>query len=1078
MRIQRLDLFAFGTFSNARLDFSHKPDALQLVYGPNEAGKSTTLRALISLLFGIPARTTDAHIHDMTRLRIGATFRDERGQQLTVVRRKGLKQTLLDTEGQPLPDSALSDMLAGLSEPLFRNMFGLDHERLREGAEALLKGGGHLGEGLFDASVGSRALRDLKESLSSEAEELYKPRGKTPKLNQALEVLREKTREKKDSALSPAAFVEQQRALTDKREQRTIALAQRRELLSEQARIGRTLQLLPLLARHDRLLAQLREQPQRAGEVGLLGTDLLEDQIRELERRYGVVLSAESDLPSLRNELASLERERALLRARIGVGNMPSRTIDTPLRTRLRKLSQDHQRAGERLVTLRKDAAQLMRESELWVERARSLRPTGTAHELSALLQTIENESLLLNLTRGQGELQKRAALIERALAQLALSFEVVPLAQLALPDERVLLELEQGLDRCATTLRNTRQREQELLSKQREHTQRRASLLARGTPVSARELSAAREARDTQLATLHQQLDQPSLEPLSAGLAVLGTHIVHSDQLADRMRAEVRQASELVHLDSELTALQQELDAVAKERAEAHDEQQSLRARLTALLAPIGLAIGEPRELRGKLLKLQTLREQASDLLNERAAHTALQERAQALATQLRKTLEQRGEPCPESLELAPLVAFARAYLTRFQEQAREADALEAKAHEARARATAFAANTVECQAEQTLYDQRFREQLTELGFQSSLSADELFACLDDISAALLLDGKIDALKLREHELGVQSQALTRDVTQLIEKVLPPLVGELLPAQLEALVRAQRAQREQVRDKARWQEELDKLSEELQRVGDGVSIVALKEQAQQAEPSALRARLIEIESALSKLDEEISDVERELGGLEAGLSMIAAAPHAVAVAEEVEGELSNVRALLRRYLEVRLSQSILTREVERYRQQHQGPLLSRAAELFVRLTLKNYEGLSVEFDEHDEPVLCAVHKTQRHVRVAGLSDGTRDQLYLALRIASLERFLVNNRALPLVLDDAFIHFDDARAEAALSVLGELSKRTQVLFFTHHLRMIELVKRALKPAQVALHELDPVRGTVSYRDDGPLFARL
>jgi len=76
------------------------------------------------------------------------------------------------------------------------------------------------------------------------------------------------------------------------------------------------------------------------------------------------------------------------------------------------------------------------------------------------------------------------------------------------------------------------------------------------------------------------------------------------------------------------------------------------------------------------------------------------------------------------------------------------------------------------------------------------------------------------------------------------------------------------------------------------------------------------------------------------------------------------------------------------------------------------------------------------------------------------------------------VLDDAFIHFDDKRAEAALAVLGELSTRTQVLFFTHHARMIELAKRALKPAQVALHELDPVRGTVSFRDDGPLFARL
>jgi uncharacterized protein YhaN len=227
LRVLRLDLFAFGPFTNGRLDFSRKPDALQLIYGPNEAGKSTTLRALLALLYGIPLRTTDAHLHDMARLRIGASFVDERGRSLTVVRRKGAKQTLLDAEGQPLEEGALRELLAGIDEGMFRNMFGLDHQRLREGAEALLAGNGQLGEGLFDASIGSRALHEVKQALRLEADDLFKSRGKTPRLNQALESLREQTRKKRDAALSPNAFVEQTKGLEQARRRREQALVER-----------------------------------------------------------------------------------------------------------------------------------------------------------------------------------------------------------------------------------------------------------------------------------------------------------------------------------------------------------------------------------------------------------------------------------------------------------------------------------------------------------------------------------------------------------------------------------------------------------------------------------------------------------------------------------------------------------------------------------------------------------------------------------------------------------------------------------------------------------------------------------
>ena len=77
------------------------------------------------------------------------------------------------------------------------------------------------------------------------------------------------------------------------------------------------------------------------------------------------------------------------------------------------------------------------------------------------------------------------------------------------------------------------------------------------------------------------------------------------------------------------------------------------------------------------------------------------------------------------------------------------------------------------------------------------------------------------------------------------------------------------------------------------------------------------------------------------------------------------------------------------------------------------------------------------------------VSDGTRDQLYLSLRIASIERQLEGNEPIPVILDDILVHFDDERAKLALGQLGELAERTQVLYFTHHERVRQLAREVL-----------------------------
>ena len=87
----------------------------------------------------------------------------------------------------------------------------------------------------------------------------------------------------------------------------------------------------------------------------------------------------------------------------------------------------------------------------------------------------------------------------------------------------------------------------------------------------------------------------------------------------------------------------------------------------------------------------------------------------------------------------------------------------------------------------------------------------------------------------------------------------------------------------------------------------------------------------------------------------------------------------------------------------------------------------------------------------------SGMSEGTRDQLYLALRIATIAG-RTNSRP-PFICDDLLITADDERAGAMLSVLAAASKNTQVLLFTHHRHLIDVARSAVGDTGFVLHML-------------------
>ena len=96
MRIDRLDLIAYGQFANKTLDLSEGNMGLHVIYGDNEAGKSTSLRALSGLLFGISTRIKDNYLYPNQKLRLGAKLSLSDGSSIDFIRRKGIKRTLSD----------------------------------------------------------------------------------------------------------------------------------------------------------------------------------------------------------------------------------------------------------------------------------------------------------------------------------------------------------------------------------------------------------------------------------------------------------------------------------------------------------------------------------------------------------------------------------------------------------------------------------------------------------------------------------------------------------------------------------------------------------------------------------------------------------------------------------------------------------------------------------------------------------------------------------------------------------------------------------------------------------------------
>ena len=254
-------------------------------------------------------------------------------------------------------------------------------------------------------------------------------------------------------------------------------------------------------------------------------------------------------------------------------------------------------------------------------------------------------------------------------------------------------------------------------------------------------------------------------------------------------------------------------------------------------------------------------------------------------------------------------------------------------------------------------------------------------------------------------------------------------------------------------------QQKLERLEQELTRNGDGLSIPELETEAGESDIDAIEGELERVSTELTELQENRDTLRDQRQTVQNEIQAKDGSALAANASEEAEQQLATMVSGVEQYLRLQIAALILEQRIEDYRKKNQAPVLARAGELFAKLTLGSYANLRDELDESGKPILMGVRPNDLEVPVEGMSDGTRDQLYLALRLATLEQHLGKGEPMPFVVDDILIGFDDNRTRICLAVLAELALSTQVLLFTHHHRVLEQAGELKAPAGIFKHEL-------------------
>lgn len=237
-----------------------------------------------------------------------------------------------------------------------------------------------------------------------------------------------------------------------------------------------------------------------------------------------------------------------------------------------------------------------------------------------------------------------------------------------------------------------------------------------------------------------------------------------------------------------------------------------------------------------------------------------------------------------------------------------------------------------------------------------------------------------------------------------------------------------------------------ERFSERIEALLKGESFKAFKASIDFKQPLVSLDDYETTKTALEKVKETLHQEEKALNHLTYQMTLLRDNHRPL---ETIKYELNQIEALINTYDQ---KKALLNESIERLEhaaktiEENFAPLLSEAISSFLKpFTLNHYEEIKVKKDLTFK-VLSTLNTLEE---AAFFSSGTKDQIYFAMRLGILK--ILNKQSLPIILDGAFVNFDQERLTQALKTLIDFKKDSQLIIFTCHEREAAILDRAQIP---------------------------
>ena len=1166
MKIRQIEFSKIGPFEKTSLDFSQGNPGLHIIYGSNEAGKSSALRYFNYFLFGIPTKNEEDFAYDYQEFAIRASLQTEKHEvELTRFKRNKEREILLKdgSNGREI----LEKLTDSMTREEFERLFGINHPQIRHGAHDLLTGKGDLSKTLFEAGSGIHDLAKIQNLLEESIESKFSSRKSGKPINILADEFQSLKKQINQEKIDNDKWNELSDTHKNLLEHEMDVSKKIIDLRARQAHNQKIIRVLPNITKRKNCIEKLipldhlplveetklihYEDSSKKLDIQHNNIKILEKQIQSLQEKTSTLeikpelLAQSKEIEALNQSLGQLDSLQKDLPKRLAekdtaeseakriardlynhenldqvVGLLPNLAT----RQEIQELAFLMEELDKQLLELRKKEA-TGKEAILAMDKnLNNLNPHQALEKIEVLAGTIKTENLIPMVFKSfqQSILSTKKGLETKFQRLSPWDNGLDNLLRAKLPSQQRIRDFSgkfNALEKSCNDLVQSRQVKQNELKEKKHQVENLQPTVKLPT---IEDLEAVR--RNRQQAWKH--LEQGGASAGSNELSELKTRYLalvdQVDLIADRIISDAERIGTIKQLNNDIRTLEHEIQLVESHLAECVKQRQDLETEWKTLWNEAGLSSpGSPAEMIAWLVKVEEwigeyqLFQPQLDDLQER------EKRQQELFGKLNNLVAQKFE----SLETTWV------HLEQFlaKEAAKNVDrkhllGLILKERENLAATQAELAQVLEAKNSKEIL---WMKRLTDLKISPDSASSKVRKYLSDIEniksqSETAKERKDRAEKIR-HDIGLIQNRLRNVLGALHYDHLSSEIDsirntvEQLARDLEKAKTNQKLTKDHESEKSRLNSDLGQAEKEcakhtgeLENLGRMLGNISANEVAQFFDRLRMKwavsreleevesfiiqdaagesldafcktmevhdAFLIQKESAeldeeISKLEENKSNLLQQIGGKKKELESLESKPGAFQLASEIEMKKAKCHGLCKEMAASVLAKVILDEASRIYREQNEDPILAKARIYFKTLTLENFVDITPSLSENIH-ILQVERKdgrildfTSRHISPKDgnntvLSDGTADQLFLSLRLAAIENHLGQIKdPLPIILDDILIQYDDERSVAALDCLAKLSEKTQVIMFTHHKHLGNLIEKCRHRDKIFFQEM-------------------